>query len=157
MDTVSYPDARLNAVVGERAVPVRLNIMKERDAAKRLGARWTPTVIFLDADGREHHRFLGFLPPDEYAAQVHLAAGHATFAAGRFEDAEAAFRRVVDDHPRADAAPEALYWSGVARFKITKSTQPIYDACKAVVERYPGHLWAKKVGFVARYKDFNLS
>lgn len=133
--------------------PVRLNVMKERDAAKRLDARWTPTFIFMDSQERQAHRFMGYHPPAEFVAQVALARGHAGFASGDFAGARAAFESVE----APEFKPEAIYWTGVCRFKLEKSTQPIYEACKTIVERYPGHFWAKKVGFVTKYVDFNFS
>lgn len=148
MDTVTYPE------VGDAlgVAPVRLNIMKEREAAKRLDARWTPTFIVMDAAERQAYRFFGYHPPAEFLAQVALARGHAGFASGDFAGARAAFESVE----APEFKPEAIYWAGVCRFKLERSTQPIYDACKAIVERYPNHLWAKKVGFVVRYENFNL-
>ena len=153
MDAVSYPNEQLSRVMEEHVAPVRLNIMKERDLAKRFDARWTPTFVFLDAGERVHHRFIGFHPPREMAAQVQLARGHAAFAAGDVDGALAGFEAV--DAP--EFAPEAMYWAGVCRFKKTKDTQPIYDACRSIVKEYPNHFWATKVGFVAKYKDFNLA
>lgn len=155
MDTASYPDGPLGELIARYTIPVRFNILKDRDQAKALRAIWTPTVLFLDADGREQHRFLGFHPPREYGAVVLLASGVAAFGSGRIDDALACFDRITREFADTDPAPEATYWRGVCAFRKTKNTQPIYDACREVVQRYPNHLWAKKVGFVTRYKDFN--
>ena len=149
MDTVTYPE--IGDVPG--VAPVRLNVMKERDAAKRLDARWTPTFIFMDAQERQAHRFMGYHPPAEFVAQVQLARGHAGFAFGDTAGGLAALEAVE----APEFKPEAMYWAGVCRFKLEKSTQPIYDACREIVEKYPDHFWAKKVGFVTKYRDFNIS
>jgi hypothetical protein len=156
MDTVSYPDAELQGLIGEAAVPVRVNILEERELARRFGARWTPAVVFALPDGRVVHSFLGFLPPDEYAPQVLLARGHAAFLKGDWEAAAEQFASAADGWPQSDAAPEATYWRGVARFRLEKVTRPIYEACMEIVDRWPHHIWAKKVGFVRRYESFDL-
>jgi hypothetical protein len=155
MDTVAYRDAKLQDVLARKTVPVRLNILKERDAAKSFRAIWTPTVMFLDADGREHHRFLGYHPPQDFAGVVLLTAGQAAFGAGKIDDAQTCFDEIVTAFGDSESAPEATYWRGVCAFKKTKNTQPIYDACRDIVRRYPHHFWAKKIGFVTRYPDFN--
>jgi TolA-binding protein len=155
MDTVAYPDPELQKVLSEKAVPVRLNILKEREQAKAMRAIWTPLVIFIDGDGREQHRFLGYHPPREYAAVVLLTSGLAAFGAGKIDEALTCFERIGKDYADSQQAPEATYWRGVCAFKKTKSTQPIYDACREIVANYPNHFWAKKIGFVSRYRDFN--
>lgn len=152
---MTYPDATVKAVLGEFVEHRRLDIMKEREEAKRLGARWTPTLIFLE-DGVEHRRFVGYYPPRDFACEVLLARGHADFFAGRHDRAKAVFDRAAKEFADAEGAPEAMYWAGVCGFKMSKSTQPIYDACKAIVATYPGHFWARKLAFTAKYKDFNL-
>ena len=157
MDTVAYQDAKLKDVLARKTVPVRLNILKERDAAKSFRAIWTPTVMFLEPDGREHHRFLGYHPPQDFAAVVLLTSGQAAFGAGKIDEAQACFDEIVAKFVDTESAPEATYWRGVCAFKKTKSTQPIYDACRNIVQKYPNHFWAKKIGFVTRYKDFNIS
>ncbi len=157
MDTVTYPDKLVGEILSQYTVPVRLNILKERDQAKAMRAIWTPTVIFLDQTGREHHRILGYHPPREFAAVVTLAAGLCGFATGRSDDALPCFERIVKDFGDTQLAPEATYWRGVCNFKRSKSTTPIYEACKEIVAKYPNSFWAKKIGFVTRYQDFNLS
>jgi TolA-binding protein len=103
--------------------------------------------VFLDGDGVEHHRFLGYLPPDEFSAQVEFAHGRRAFNTGRYDEALKRYQTVVEKYPATDAAPESLYWTGVCEFKLTKDGQKITTACREVVRRYPGHIWAKKLGF----------
>lgn len=104
--------------------------------------------VFLDGDGIEHHRFLGYLPPDEFSAQVALAYGHEAFGKGRYDEALRRYQGIVERYSQTDAAPESLYWTGVCEFKRTKDEQKIFEKCREVVRRYPTHIWAKKLSFV---------
>jgi hypothetical protein len=157
MDTATYPDPAVAAVLAECAVPVRIDVFKDRERAKAHRAIWTPMTVFLDADGREHHRALGFHPPRDFAALVLLASGLASFAGGKTDAALPRFDRIAAEFADTESAPEAIYFRGVCRFKRSKDTRPIYDACREIVERYPNHFWAKKIGFVTRYRDFNAA
>ncbi|MFL5609577.1 MAG: thioredoxin, partial [Gemmatimonadaceae bacterium] len=60
------------------------------------------------------------------------------------DDAERRFREVVDKLPNTDAAPEALYWAGVARYKRTHNAEPLKETANAFKQRYQGTSWAKK-------------
>ncbi len=139
-----YPDERVARFVSERFVPVKIHIKERPSVFERFGARWTPTLLVLDASGAERYRFEGYLPPEDFLAQLKLGLGHAALAAGKLEEAGNRFREVVDAHPNADAAPEALYWAGVSRYKATHDGAALAETARAMAKRYPDTTWAKK-------------
>jgi len=133
--------------VNDNTVPYQANVMADRPLAKKMRAVWTPMFVFVDGEEVEQHRFLGFLPPDEFAAQVHLAAAKDAFAKGRYDDSLRRFSGIVERLGATDAAPESLYWTGVCEFKLTKDVGRIAEKNREVVKRYPNHIWAKKLAF----------
>lgn len=129
-------------------MPVRLHVREQPEDYERLGARfgaeWTPTVLLLDPGGTERHRVEGFLPADDFMGQLGLGLGRLEFSAGDFTAAERQLREVVARHPESDAAPEALYWAGVARYKATGDAAALAETGAAFRERYQDTPWAKK-------------
>lgn len=147
----------MKRVLEAHTVPVRLDVLAERDAAKRLGAYWTPMVLYMDpaGEGRVLHRWLGYLPPEEFAAQILVGAGLAHYQLGRTDKAAACFAEAAEQFPQTYFAPEAVYWQGVCAFRKAKGGSAIYDACRQIVERYPESIWAKKLEFTWKYTDFS--
>jgi hypothetical protein len=143
-----YPESRVSEFVTRHFVPVRAHVRDQAELFQQLGqrfnAQWTPTVLIVDPDGRERHRIEGFLPADEFLAQLRLGLGHSAFARGRFSEAEPLFREVTDGHPETDAAAEAQYWAGVSRYKATNDAAALTDTARAFAERYQDSTWAKK-------------
>ena len=127
---------------------MRVHVKEQADSFKRLGerfnAQWTPTVLIVDPDGQERHRIEGFLPADDFVAQLTLGLAQAEFARGRFAEAEPIFRRVADTYPKTESAPEALYWAGVSRYKATNDAGALVDTARAFSQRYTDTSWAKK-------------
>ena len=115
-----------------------------RRLGKRFGAQWTPTILELDSDGVERHRIEGFLPNDDFLAQLMLGRAQMAFAAGDWADAEKRFREIVDKFPDNDAAAEALYWAGVAPYKASHDPSSLKRTADAFKQRYQGTSWAKK-------------
>ena len=111
---------------------------------ERFGAQWTPTILVLDRDGVERHRFEGFLPADEFLAQLQLGLGHVALARRRFDEAEKLYREVVEKWPETDAAPAALYWAGVARYKASNDAAALSETAAQFRQRYADSVWAKK-------------
>ena len=107
-----YPDERVVRLVTSEFLPSRVHVRDPEGlyarVSERLNVHWTPTVLILD-DGVERHRIEGFLPVDDFLAQLKLGLGKTAFQRGEFEEAERWHRQVIADHPQSEPAPEALY------------------------------------------------
>jgi hypothetical protein len=143
-----YPDERVARLIEENFLPVRVHVREQKEEFKRLGERygvqWTPAILLLDPTGKERHRIEGFLPADDFLAQLMLGLGHVAFGSGRFDEAEREFNKLVETRPDSDAAAEALYWAGVSRYKATNDATALRDTARQFRERYLDSSWAKK-------------
>jgi len=143
-----WPDERVVRLAQERFLTARVHVRDQAQDYKRFGAKygaqWTPTVLFLDPEGVERHRIEGFLPVDDFLAQMNLALGHLAFHANRWADAERRFHDVVRQYPKTDAAPEAQYWAGVSRYKSSGDAAALSETADSFDRAYQESAWAKK-------------
>ena len=134
--------------VNDNFIPARVHVKDDAEAFKRYGekynAHWTPTVLELDPNGEEFYRLEGFLPADDFLAQLQLGRAHMDFKQGKWADAEKRFQEIVDNLPQAEAAPEAMYWAGVSQYKATNDAGALKETAKAFTQRYKNSSWAKK-------------
>ena len=69
LDEKTWPDAALKQWIAANAVPIRIDTdARRKDLATKLQIRSYPTVLLLDADGRELRRILGFQKPETMRA-----------------------------------------------------------------------------------------
>jgi tetratricopeptide (TPR) repeat protein len=143
-----YPDERVAHLINQNFIPARVHVREQPEDYRRFGQRygvqWTPTLLVIDPDGTERHRIEGFLPADDLMAQLLLGLGHSAFARERWDEAERRFREAVERFPRSDAAPEALYWAGVARYKEKGDAGALAETGREFTKRYQDSSWAKK-------------
>ena len=143
-----YPDERVARLITENFIPARVHVREQADAFRRFGerynAQWTPTLLVIDPDSQERHRVEGFLPAEDLLAQLTLGLAHSAFARQDWKEAERRYREVVDRFPNSDAAPEAQYWAGVARYKATNDPSALGETARAFTRRYQDSTWAKK-------------
>jgi TolA-binding protein len=123
---------------------VRAQAEDFRRYGDRYGAHWTPTVLELDADGTEQHRIEGFVGADELLAQLRVGLARTAFKQGKWEESRRLFQDVVDRHPDTDSAAEALYWTGVSRYRATGDGRALAETAAAFDERYRDSAWARK-------------
>ncbi|HVE65754.1 MAG TPA: thioredoxin [Thermoanaerobaculia bacterium] len=146
MDAETYPDPRVETLIRDNFLPVRIHVRDEGASGwmARFAAQWTPTTLLLDSNGVERHRIEGFLPATDFAGQLVLGLAHAARAASDFAGAEKRYGEVLEKFPDADAAAEAQYWKGVSRYKATNDASALADTARAFQSRHADTPWAKK-------------
>jgi thioredoxin-related protein len=139
-----YPRDEVATLIAEHFAPVRILRSDHPQESKQFNVVWTPTLLFLEPDGTERHRIVGFLPFDDFLAQLHLGLAKAAFARDEFDASRRAFQEIVSRFPRTDAAPEAEYWAGVSGYKPNRERAALKTAAETLRDRYPNSEWAKK-------------
>ncbi len=138
-----YVDRRVQERIEREFLPVKIHVKEQPQIFGRWRAQWTPTIVILDDQGVERHRFEGFLPAPAFLAQLTLGLGRVAFGQKRWAEAERWFESVMAEFPGNEAAPEALYWAGVSRHEAGDR-----DALRRVgVElrtRYASSSWAQR-------------
>lgn len=143
-----FPDERVVRMIEENFIPARLHVRD--DAAdftrygEQYGVHWTPITLILDPDGKERHRVEGFVDADEYLAQLALGLARLAFARSDWRAAHERFGRIAEEHPRTEAAAEALYWAGASKYKMDHDSRTLARTHATLTERYPNSPWARK-------------
>ncbi len=141
MDAVSYPNADVIDFINNSLIALRIK-PDVQPIASDFNVNWTPTIVTLDKEGKEHHRTLGFLPPDEFISSLKLGIGKTHFDLGEFDKAISTLDALVKDCPQSKAAPEAIYYHGVSSFMVAHDASHLKKAYERLHAEYPDNEWA---------------
>ncbi len=125
-------------------MPVEAHIKEHPAWFKRFGAVWTPTVIVMDPEGAERWRIEGYLPKNEFRAQLEMALGRLAVMRKDWPAAEKRFTQVAEKYADTSVGAEALYWRNVSRYSQSHNAEPLQSVAKELNERYPDSVWTKK-------------
>lgn len=142
MDAVTYPDSRVKKFIEETMIPLR--IQYNEPLATDFNVKWTPTIVTLDSEGKEHHRTVGFFEPEELIPSLLLGITKVYFDADQFDDALVHLNKLLNDYPKSSSAPEAIYLKGVCLYKSKNDPKPLKEACEKLRADYPESEWAKR-------------
>jgi len=142
MDAVTYPTENVVEHIEKHVIPVRIPF--DDPLAGEFVVKWTPNLVFADAERAVHHRIIGFLPPEELIPAILLGVGKTFFDLADLDRDLGILNEVVEKHPTSHAAPEAVYFMGVSRYKKTHSGEPLKEAYEKLKEAYPESEWAKR-------------
>ena len=101
-------------------------------------------MLILDPKGVERYRNEGYLPRDEFRAQLELGLARTAFMRKDFAEAERRYVDVLDRYANSKAAPEALYWKGVSHYKATNDHTVLGELPGLFRQKYPDSIWALK-------------
>jgi thioredoxin-like negative regulator of GroEL len=88
LEAVTWIDEGVANVLNSRFIPLRINVLKQRSMCKEYRIVRTPTIAFLDMDGREHRRFTGFFTPPEMCARILLDGAETAIYLKRYDLAQ---------------------------------------------------------------------
>lgn len=125
-------------------MPIAVHIKENPAGFHRFDSVWTPTALVLDENGKERHRIEGYLPKDEFAAQLLLGLARVAFMQKKWGDAEKIYDEILLKYPNSEAAPESIYWKSVSQYKGKHDHTVLGEAQKTLQQKYPNSIWAKK-------------
>jgi hypothetical protein len=143
MDAVTYPQGKVIEFIVKHFIPLRV-AFDAQPLSTDFQIKWTPSLVTLDASGREHHRTVGFLSGEELIPSLLLGIAKTHFDQDQINEALGNLEKLLADYPRSDSAPEAIYLRGVCRYKSTHKAQPLKEAYEQLQATYPSSEWAKR-------------
>jgi TolA-binding protein len=143
MDAVTYPESKVIGFISENMIPLRIPF-DAQPLSTDFNVTWTPTLITLDSDGKEHHRTVGFLAPEELIPSLLLGIAKSYFETDRFDEALENLQKVLAEHPKSDSAPEAIYLRGVCGYKSTHDPKPLKEAYEKLHAEHPSSEWTRR-------------
>lgn len=143
MDAVTYPNEQVIEFIQKHLIPLRV-AFDAQPLSTDFNLKWTPTLITLDADGKEHQRTVGFLSPEELIPSLLLGIAKSHFDRERFNEALSILETLLKDHSKSDSAPEAIYLRGVCKYKSTHNPKPLKEAYEQLQAKYPSSEWMKR-------------
>lgn len=141
---MTYPDNQVAECLNTHFIPVQVDIEKAGKLAAQYQALWTPNLNVISGREERVYHIIGWLPPSELAAVLHLARGHYFLSRKKFDEAASAFETLTDRFSRSLAAPESMYYTGVARYLSSHDVEDLKKAWQALQVRYPNTEWSLK-------------
>jgi hypothetical protein len=143
MDAVTYPDTKVSKFVTDAMIPLRVPADSEA-LATDFTLRWTPVLIILDTDGKEHSRTVGFLAPEEFIPTILLGMAKTYFDLRQFDASIKNLEVIIDEYPQSFAAPEAIFYRAVCGYKTVHDVSGLKKAYERLTREYPLSEWTKR-------------
>jgi thioredoxin-related protein len=104
---VTYQDVHVVDFISQNLIAMRLQANDLPSWARSYTIEYTPTVLIVDEKGKELHRTVGFLPPQEFIPNLMFGIAKTFHEAGSSKKAKAVLQRLLSEYPASKIAPQA--------------------------------------------------
>lgn len=143
MGAVTFPDSDVIDFIAQNFIPLQFP-HDQKPIADEFRVKWTPTLVTLDTDGKEHHRTVGFLAPEDLIPSLILGRAKIHFDQENFEEALKSLNALLRNYRKSGAAPEAIFLRGICLYKTTHKPKPLKDVYEKLEAEYPESEWTKR-------------
>lgn len=143
MNETTYIDQKVIKEMNEWFVLLKLDLIKEREIRKSLGAYWTPAFYILDYNGNSFYHFNGYLPAKEFRAMLRLGIAETIMPRGRYDDIIKIINQDLDELAETSFYPKLLVARETARYIKLKDNSQLKKTLKEIQNTYPHSTEAK--------------
>jgi len=141
LDAVSWQDEKVIQMATDWFILLRINSQQQGEVFKKYKVTWTPTIVVLDAEGREHCRFTGFLPPKELCARMVLDGAKAEMNLQNYILAIKCFDDILNKYRGTFAVPEAIFYLAVTRYLSSHEPKFLKEGLEQLRKEFPDSEW----------------
>ena len=143
MNATTYKDQKVIDEMNEWFVLLKLDLIKDREVRKMLGAYWTPAFYFLDHNGSSYYHFNGYLPAKEFRAMLRLGIAETIMPKGRYDDIIRTIDKDIDELTETTLYPKLLVARETARYIKIKDNSHLRKTLKEIQNTHPHSTEAK--------------
>jgi len=143
LEATTYKDQKVIEEMNAWFVLLKLDLIKDREVRKSLGAYWTPAIYFLDQNGNSYFHFNGYLPADEFRAMLRLGIAETIMPRGRYDDIIKIIDKDIDELNKTSLYPKLLVVRETARYIKVKDNSQLKKTLKEIQSKYPYSTEAK--------------
>jgi hypothetical protein len=137
MYDLTYPDPDVQQELFSWFVPVRQDILKNRDVRSRYSAYWTPSFFFLDYHGKMLQSCNGYLGPDDFRIILRLGKAALDLPRGRYLQTIDLMDDGLSKFPANPRAAAMLFTRGMAEYLLGKEKSGFRGAMTEILQNYP--------------------
>jgi hypothetical protein len=137
MYALTYPDEDVQRELFQWFVPVRQDILKNRDIRSRYSAYWTPSFYFLDYKGGLHYYFNGYQNAEDFRVLMRLGKAALDLPRGKYLQTIDLMDDGLSKFPKNPRAATLLFTRGMAEYLLGREKNAFREAMTEIIEDYP--------------------
>lgn len=145
LHALTYADVDVQRELLQWFIPLRVDILKNREIRSRYSAYWTPSLFFLDYSGKMIQSFNGYLGAEDFRVLMRLGKAAVDLPRGRYFEVIDLMDEGLALFPSHHRAAAMLFTRGMAEYLLGKEKSAFRGAMEEILDLYPdspeAHMW----------------
>ena len=143
LEATTLKDHKVIDEMNDWFVLLKLDLIKDKEVRRSLGAYWTPAIYLLDSNGNSYYHFNGYLPANEFRAMMRLGIAETIMPRGRYDEIMEMIDKDFDELADTSFYPKLLVARETARYIKTKDNSQLKKSIKEIQNKFPESTEAK--------------
>lgn len=143
LEATTYKNPKVIEEMNNWFVLLKLDLIKEREIRRNLGAYWTPAFYFLDHNGNSFYHFNGYLPDNEFRGMLRLGIAETIMPRGKYDEIINIINLNLDELVDTSFYPKLLVARETARYIKLKDNSLLRKTLKELQTTHPYSTEAK--------------
>lgn len=139
----TYSDPDVARELFEWFIPVRQDILKNRDIRSKYSAYWTPSFYFLDSREKSQYYFNGYLNVEDFRVLLRLGKAALDLPRGKYFEVIDLMDDGLKRFPKNVKAASMLFNRGMAEYLLGREKSAFRGTMTEIIEEYPDSLEAR--------------
>jgi hypothetical protein len=139
----TYPDPEVERELSAWFIPLRQDIIQNREIRSKYSAFWTPSFFFLNTKGNALYSFNGFLNIEDFRILMRLGKAALDIPRGRYLQTIDLMDDGLEKFPSNPKAPAMLFIRGMSEYLLGKEKHAFRGAMSEICDQYPESLEAR--------------
>lgn len=144
MEAVTFADDKVAAFLNEHLVPIQIQADEAGDLGERYELRWTPHLLVLNPRERVLQMATGWFSPEELVPWTIMGLARDHFLQKNWTMTKVRCQWIIDDYPNSFAAPQAIYYHGVAATQADHDTRHLKAVLTTLQKNHPHSEWTMR-------------
>jgi len=144
--SVTFKELEVEKEIFKYVIPLRVNILKEREIRRKYSAVWTPSFYFINYKGKLFYSFSGYLPPEDFRIILRLGVSSFLVPQGKYSEAIEILEEGIRLFPENPRRPELMLKLGMAKYLKTWDNKMFRREMDEIRRRFPdsaiARMWA---------------
>ncbi|NLO18538.1 MAG: DUF255 domain-containing protein [Ignavibacteria bacterium] len=145
MNESSYLDKDIIQFVNENYIPLKLDIVKDREGRRNYPAIWTPSFYFADYSGKLFYSIDGYLNQEDFLVVLNIGLARVLLSKGKYNEVYDLLQNAIKKHPKNPRTAALYMLKAQTHFLLNRNREEFLKLLEEIAVLFPNSAEARQI------------
>jgi len=145
MNETTYKNVDVINQINNNFVPLKLDIIKDKEGRRTYPTFWTPSFYFVDYSGKLFYFIDGYLNTEDFLVILNIGYTRIMLTKGRYNEVFEILEQTIDSFPNNPSIPAIYMLKAQTHFLINRKRDEFLNMLNEISILFPNSLEARQI------------